>query len=65
MKNIFGKWSLLVLLAGVADAQNAANWTRQIPQDFPPPTFTHSMAYDSARVQPPTQLRRLTLQIAT
>ena len=51
MKNLFGKWSLLVLLAGTADAQTAANWTRQIPQDFPPPTFTHSMAYDSVHKQ--------------
>jgi uncharacterized protein (TIGR03437 family) len=51
VKSLFGKWSLLVVLAGAADAQTAANWTRQIPQDFPPPTFTHSMAYDSAHKQ--------------
>jgi len=41
----------LLLVAVAASAQTTPNWTRQIPQDFPPERSGHAMAYDSARGQ--------------
>jgi uncharacterized protein (TIGR03437 family) len=35
----------------VVAAQTAPNWTRQIPQNFPPARLSHAMAYDSAHGQ--------------
>ena len=42
---------LLALFPLEAAAQTAGNWTRQIPQTFPPPRYRHSLAFDSARAQ--------------
>jgi uncharacterized protein (TIGR03437 family) len=42
---------LLSLYATILAAQTATNWTRQIPQNFPPERSGHSMAYDSAHGQ--------------
>src|SRR5580658_7534741 len=41
----------LWLYATIAAAQTAPDWTRQIPQNFPPARQTHAMAYDSAHGQ--------------
>jgi uncharacterized protein (TIGR03437 family) len=43
--------SFLSLSATILTAQTAPNWTRQIPQNFPPARETHAMAYDSAHGQ--------------
>jgi hypothetical protein len=48
------RWNIVtaaLLYAAVMAAQTAPNWTRQIPQNFPPPRFDHAMAYDSAHGQ--------------
>ena len=42
---------LLWVCPFVVAAQTAPNWTRQIPQNFPPTRQTHAMAYDSAQGQ--------------
>jgi len=42
---------LLWLNASVMVAQTAPNWTRQIPQNFPPERTGHAMAYDSTHGQ--------------
>jgi len=43
--------SLLLLLASLAHAQSVGTWTRQIPQNFPPPRAEHALAYDVAHSQ--------------
>lgn len=40
-----------LLVAVAASAQTAPNWTRQIPQNFPPPRSSHAMTYDSVHDQ--------------
>src|ERR1700683_3274277 len=52
MQNRESKTLLALLLVAVAArAQTAPNWTRQIPQNFPPERFGHAMAYDSVNGQ--------------
>src|ERR1035438_8065688 len=42
---------VLSLYATILTAQTATNWTRQIPQNFPPERSGHAMAYDSVNGQ--------------
>ena len=42
---------LLPVLTTLASAQTPANWTRQIPQNFPPARISHAMAFDTTHGQ--------------
>ena len=43
--------ALWLCVASGAVAQTAGNWTRRLPESFPPRRSEHSMAFDSARNQ--------------
>ena len=48
---MFSKTLLVPLFASVLAAQFGANWTLQIPQNYPTPRSEHALAFDSARGQ--------------
>jgi uncharacterized protein (TIGR03437 family) len=45
------QWLICLLAAPLASAQQAGNWTHQIPDNFPPARYAHAMAYDAAHGQ--------------
>src|SRR5580658_2614196 len=42
---------ICVMAAPLSSAQQAGDWTRQIPDNFPPARYAHAMAYDAAHGQ--------------